>query len=180
MSRFEADLIVEHALANRENLATAIKVGLAFPFLKKKIFADFLNRLAAEIEKTLGNEWKASVDLESGLYLYIRKRQWPESAFIQLGSDYASGKGTYFSVGRFSDAFKNALCDGELKTILDEQIGRGNTSPGCAWWSYTSRYRDWDSEEALLAISAAERAEYWKAHLVQICHIVGSVPPPPA
>ena len=157
----EADLIVEHALANRENLAIAIKVGLALPFLKQKIFADFLNRLAAEVEKTLGSEWSASVDLEKGPCLYIRKRHWPAVALVGLGSDYASGKDTYFSAGRFTDVAKNALFDQELKAKLDEQIGKGNTSAGCAWYKYTSRYRHWDSEEGLLAISGTETTEYW-------------------
>jgi len=175
----ETELIINHALSTKDNLSVAIKVGLAFHSLKARIISDFLHRLKSEVLAELGNQWTGGVEGEGWIGLWIRKETWPEEKLIGVGSDNTVGKNVNFWGHRFGRDPDNALIDFDeaLKSELDEQVGKGNSSKNAAWWMYSPRHRHWDSEEALLALAAADATAYWKQHLIQIARIVTSCVP---
>ena len=175
----ETELIINHALSTSENLRVAIKVGLAFHSLKARIISDFLHRLKSEVLADSGNQWTSDVESEGWLGLWIRKKTWPEEKLIGVGSDNTVEKKVNFWVHRFGRDPENALIDFDeaLKTELDEQVGKGNSSKNSAWWMFSARLRNWDSEEALLALTAPGETAYWKRHLLQIAEIVTSCIP---
>ena len=71
---------------------------------------------------------------------------------------------------------ENALLDVDeaIKSELDELVGKGSSDKDYAWWRYSPRHRNWDSEEALLALTEPDVTDYWKHHLIQIAAIVTS------
>jgi hypothetical protein len=184
----ETELIVNHALSTNENLRVAIKVGLAFHSLKARIISDFLHRLKSEVEAALGSQWTAGVESDEWLGLWIQKKTWPEEKYISVGSNKTDGKNVNFWVHRFGHDPENAFSDFSdpentlndfdevLKSELDEQVGKGNSSKNSAWYMFSARHRNWDSEEALLALTEPGAIDYWKRHLIQIAGIVTSSP----
>ena len=175
----ETDVIINHALSTKDNLSVAIKVGLAFHSLKARIISDFLHRLESEVLAALGGHWTAGVESDEWLGLWIQKETWPEEKTIGVLSDNTVGKNIYFWVTKlegYECVAGNALLDVDeaLKSKLDELVGKGTSNTGSAWWMYSPRLRNWDSEEALLALAEPDATDYWKRHLIQIAGIVTS------
>ncbi|HXB71766.1 MAG TPA: hypothetical protein VNY05_26250 [Candidatus Acidoferrales bacterium] len=178
----EIELIVNHALSTNENLRVAIKVGLAFHSLKARIISDFLSRLKSEVAAALGGQWTVGVESDEWLGLWIQKKTWPELKSIGVGSENTVGRNIYFWVTKlegYECVAGNALLDVDeaLKSELDELVGRGSSDKDNAWWRYSPRHRNWDSEEALLALAAPDATDYWKHHLIQIAEIVARLVP---
>lgn len=179
----EADVIVEQAFENEQNLRLAAKVGLAFPSVKRRIVREFVQCLAVGLETRLGQEWIVEDywtedPLQAGCQIALVKKPWADGASIGLECDKAGPSELLYFVWRESKQKSPTVTD--LKRSLDECFSHGNhyspsTGGDTLWWkSVDGRYRDWNNENMLVALWKKKNAvEYYADRLWRICEIAG-------
>jgi hypothetical protein len=176
MNPEETDLIVKYSLSNEETLTLAIKVALAYPALRRRIFSDFLCHLQEKVQEALGSDWLTVVEIDAWVGISARRRKWPETISLGVRSDGVAGRYVYLWVKRFNALLREGQTDEMLKCELDEQVGKGGTTKEAAWWMSPSKHRDWGTEGALVELYNRQRAaEYLTNLIVRIAEVVDSV-----
>jgi len=174
MHQEEIDLIIRQSLSNKDNLSVAIKVGMAYPLLRRRIFSEFLHELKEQVQQALGKRWLTEVEVDDWVGISVRSGKWSED--LGVGSDSPSGKTPYFWVARFEALLPSCQIDEALKSELDEKVGTGRASKDFAWWMYPRKYRDWSAKNALLEFyNKQSAAGYWKKTIIQIAEVVDHV-----
>lgn len=174
-----SELISKHALKNEANLRLAIQVGLAFSHLKEQLIRDFIRALKADLKGRLGNLWQvddywSEAPLARHCSIGVRKKQWAGETCIGLGCERNGPSELDWFV--WSDHKIKTALSSEIKAALDSKYAVGLKHGAVyPWWKWVEKpYRDWNTEEALVALRKKDHAvEYYGSHLARIAKIAG-------
>jgi hypothetical protein len=79
-------------------------------------------------------------------------------------------------VHRFGEELGNVLIDQELKSALDQDVGKSTPWDKMAWWVMFDQWRDWNTEEAIIELYLRdEAARIFTSRLVRIAGVVARI-----
>ncbi|NOH17265.1 hypothetical protein [Clostridium cochlearium] len=176
MDNEKKNLIVEYALANKENLLLFSQIAKAFDDVIEKLVKSFSEELENELTLILGNDWIIHNDIKNDVFgktgFSISKKKWNE--FYSIGF-YAENRGLRnfdFYVWRDIDIIKspNKL----INQLINENYKKGNVYKKGDWWQYIDEpYRNWTDEKAIIKLyEQSEMVKYFKEQFLKLKDIV--------
>ena len=126
VSKGEIELIVDYALENESNLKIAVKVGLAFEEIRKRVIIDLLGTFENILKQSLddpdqwifNNEFKGDINANYRGF-YIGKRSWKNN--YQVGIQCQQSGTRKFVIGLGKNKMLSPIEGGYLKKQIDEQ-----------------------------------------------------------
>jgi hypothetical protein len=176
-----ANVVLEHALRDEENLRAFFVVVSAFDAVAGRILADFTRVLVERLRQELGAGWQVESDAESEK-VWIRKADWPvgptpqESLRVALAHDQALPCVVYFTARQARKVPDDTKAQ-RIAKALDADCGLGKRNG--EWWPYWYRYEDdradWRSTKVLLELwQKGEAVEHFANRLVRMAKAVES------
>jgi len=186
-SREEIKIIVDYALKDQHNLEIALKIGIAFDEIRKRIITDFLDALENALRGSLDNEKWTILDnlkeivLKEGIWssknkgCYITKKEWQSTCLIGIESDTNGARNFFISVRKNQKEILKPTESGNLKNLLDNEYKKGSSGGPWLYYRYFDGiYRDWNNEEILIDMifKKDETVSYFKEPILTIAKIV--------
>lgn len=188
MSRFneeETDLIVDHAFRSEANLDLVLKIGAAFPELRRRIIRKFLDAIKGKVEHELGRDWQVvNNDLSNVERIIVRKKAWGQElrvALVYRGVEPNEAGKVYYAVRprEFLDAERMQ----KIRCELDRKYRTGKSKKKkpedermSFWFQYAHRdYKDWTGA-ILLRMGQLEQGliQHFAENLVGISRLLES------
>lgn len=172
------DLIVKHSFESPIALRTALQVCLAYPAIRDKLTRLTLESVARKLcERPSDGIWSTPLIEVSprALRLRVRKAGWPESLWLAI-ERVKPDPNVWIAVVRppIGIPCEHALCEALKQGI--PSIGAAANHSTYLWGGWLTRqYRDWDSEETMLAMAEGEEIQN---HLSGLLAAVGSIVDP--
>lgn len=176
--------ILEHALENKENLATTLDIVFAFDPLCERIISDFLLKLETFVLNKLGQDsdgWDVNNDkslldcpLGKDNHLSFGRVSWKKQYFVgvqPLKSDACDViVGVWYDKGTKTNVPRRDLS--RLREKLNLSLGVGKQKEigeEWAWCRYLDApYRNWNTKETLIELREDRAVEYLGTYLVKI------------
>ncbi len=163
----ERNVIVEHALENKENLKTTLDICFIFDELREQIIREFLKELKECLKKHLDSpeyeyirkwpdegQWEDECSLLKKYEFFgFRKRSWRPRCHIGIEQQ---PKGDIVYGVRKERGFQEDIPD--LRETIDDKTGMsGKKSDWWEWYiEWKGRYGNWKTKEALINIKYEE------------------------
>lgn len=154
------DLIVNHSFESTTGLRTALLVCFAYPAIKDRLIRRTLESVAKKLCNGSGTWTAPLMELEPrGFRLRVRQTDWPDSLYLAI-ERAKPDPNTWIGVVRPATciSFEHDLYEA-LKQAIPSVIPASN-HPGYVWGGWLDRrFRDWDSEETILALAEGEEIQ---------------------
>ena len=145
--RNERDIILDHALENKENLEIALDVGSVYDDLRRLISEAFYRDLQRCLEKHLDlSQWEF-ITLFGGSSFGCAKKSWGQRYIVGM-TLYDDAQAKTICFGVLGAKKKSSKGIAGLKKAIDTQTMKGKSDPYWEWYCDLKPY--WDPEKTLV------------------------------
>jgi hypothetical protein len=176
-ARSEQDVIIDHALRDEENLAIAIKIGLAYPELCGRVIAGFLEAVVHELTPRLGAKWKiarchdtAELGKKEVVLLSATYLGSPGDFRVELnGLESGFPKTVYLAVRCDTAATESSRLE-HVRATINDGYASGRKTDYSLWWRPIDKaYSQWGGEETTVLLHRkGDTLTYFAGHLERL------------
>ena len=175
----EREIILEHALAHKNNLEMAVDIAFAYTDLRRRIIVAFAEKLERFVLRRLDeSQWKVNASLRADPFerwagFSVTKNAWAGRYVVGLEAGAQGAKDLIIGVAKQAETLPSI--EG-LKQALDAQIRHGTAS---SWWDWyhplEHPYRHWDNKDALITMYDETAVEPLGTYLLRIIEVAAPV-----
>jgi len=176
MSDEKQNIIVEHALLNKDNLLMYLEIFNSFEKIMNRLISDFLRELESELFAHLGYSWIIINNFDNNAferwYFTIQKKTWQNVYAIGLNPENQKLRNFCFYTWRNSDILKNPVTT--VTEMLNQNYMKGRKYRDNDWYQAVDmHYLNWTDMETISKLYyKKEMITYFKEHMLKIKDIV--------